>query len=134
MAVIADFFGGDLSQADILTKHRVSEETYRKWQFDTAFTDEMDRRIAAAHRESAAIIARCAPLAAGRLIELTKSPKEEIARRACLDIISFGKTALARANRVPTVTDPDAHAISPEAASKILAALVGAAGCDSGNQ
>ena len=62
-----------------LTKHRVSSETYRRWQFDTAFTDEMERRIAAAHRESAAIIARFARVAADRLIQLTQSPKEEIA-------------------------------------------------------
>ncbi len=127
LAVIRDFFSGDLSQAQILTKHRVSQETYRRWQFDADFTEEMHRRIAAAHRESAAIIARFAVTAAELLIALTKSPKPEVARRACLDVIAFGRDLR------PTPTDSrgpgagDGLVISAEAASKMLAALANAA-------
>jgi len=103
LAVIADFFAGDLSQAAILTKHRVSTATYRAWQFDTGFTEEVERRIASAHRESAAIIAWVAATAALRLIKLTKSPKEDIARKACLDIIAMGRRTIA-APRPPQET------------------------------
>jgi hypothetical protein len=123
LAVIADFFCGDLSQAQILTKHRVSQETYRRWQFDADFTDEIDRRIAAAHRESAAIIARFALSAAELLIALTKSPKPEVARRACLDIIGFGRAVDATRARSAQPDAPKGPRISPEAASKMLAAL-----------
>jgi len=126
LAVIADFFAGDLPQAQILTKHRVSQQTYRAWQFDPDFTDEMEWRIAAAHRESAAVIARVAPVAAQRLVELTKSPKQEIARRACLDIIALGKVGSGKPP--PAVRDSDTRgpAMTPETASKILAALADA--------
>jgi len=113
LAVIGDFFTGDLSQAQIITKHRVSEETYRKWQFDPDFTDEMERRIAAAHRESAAIIARFAVTAAELLIGLTKSPKPEVARRACLDIIAFGRDLHATAGDHQAPSNPDPVHISP---------------------
>ena len=127
LALIAGFFHGDLSQAQILTKHHVSKETYRRWQFDTAFTDEMERRIGAAHRESAAIIARFAAQAAVRLIELTKSPKEEIARKACLDIIALGRAG----SPVPPAGSPveaeQAPALSEEMASKMLGLLADAA-------
>jgi hypothetical protein len=128
LAVIADFFSGDLSQADILTKHRVSEQTYRAWQFDTDFTEEIERRIAAAHRESAALIARFSTVAATRLIELTQSPKEEIARRACLDIMALGRPGPPRPPRVSPGAHSEGSAISPEAASKMLAALAEATG------
>ena len=127
LALVADFFKSDLPQAAILTKHRVSEETYRKWQFDTDFTEEIERRIAAAHRETAALIARCAGLAATRLIELTKSPKEEIARKACLDVIAFGRFARAAPTPRPQSDYAGAPTLSPEAASKILAAHADAA-------
>jgi hypothetical protein len=128
LAVIADFFSGDLSQAQVLTKHRVAEETYRRWQFDTDFTDEMDRRIGTAHRESAALIARVASAAANRLIELMKSPKEEIARRACLNIISIGEKAIKRVAVPGDQKSPEGPPISPESASKLLAVLAEAAG------
>jgi hypothetical protein len=126
LAVIADFFCGDLSQAQILTKHRVAEETYRRWQFDADFTDEIDRRIAAAHRESAAIIARFAVSAAESLIALTKSTKPEVARRACLDIIGFGRDLSTTPARSAPAGDPEGPRISPQAASKMLAALADA--------
>jgi len=128
LGVIADFFAGDLSQAQVLTKHRVSEETYRAWQFDADFTDEMDRRIVTAHRESAALIARVASMAANRLIELMKSPKEEIARRACLNIISIGEKAIKKVAAPAEQKTPQGPAISPESASKLLAVLAEAAG------
>jgi len=127
LAVLADFFSGDLSQAQILTKHRVSEQTYRTWQFDADFTDEMERRIAAAHRESAAIIARFAVTAAELLIGLTKSPKPEVARRACLDIIAFGRDLRPTPVEHGPPRGPEGPPISPEVASKMLAVLAEAA-------
>ena len=110
-----------------MTKHRVSEETYRKWQFDTGFTEEVDRRIAAAYRESAALIARVAHVAAGRLIELMKSPKDEIARRACLDIIGLGRKPTDVPARREAPPEQEAPTMSPETASKLLAVLADAA-------
>jgi len=124
LALIADFFGGDLSQGEILTKHRVSEQSYRAWQHDPSFVEEVDNRIASAYRESAALIARFATPAAVRLIELTKSLKDEIARRACLDIISLhppNPPPVRRGAEEPTAK------MSEATASKILAALADAA-------
>ena len=130
LAVIADFFSGDLPQAAILTKHRVSEETYRRWQYDADFTDEIDRRIAAAHRESAAIIARFAVSAAQSLIALTKSPKPEVARRACLDIMAFGDHLRAAPSAPRSPVDTDGPPIPAEIASKRLELLSEASASD----
>ena len=126
LAVIEDLFIGGLDEQAVLEKHRVSRSLYDKWLADDDFNRQFDRRIARAYRQSRAIIARYAPLAAAKLVQLTESEKEETARKACLDIISL-----------QTFTDESAKkSIEPQAdemeqpvqlteqtASRLLAAL-----------
>ena len=123
--VIEDLFAGELDEQAVLEKRRVSPRLYRKWQADDAFIEQFQRRIAAAYRRSAALLARSAPKAAARLVQLTQCDKEETARKACLDIISMQKPLLAPSR--PKAADPDAPEQSPtlseRAASKILALL-----------
>ena len=88
LAVIDELFLGELDEGAILDKHKVSRVVYNKWQKDERFIEEFDRRIISAHRQSEVLIARYATLAAAKLIRLIESDKEEVARRACLDIIS----------------------------------------------
>jgi hypothetical protein len=92
LAVIEDLFSGELHEQAVLKKHKVSRKLYIEWQSDNNFVEQFDRRIAGAYRQSAALIARYAPLAAARLVALTESDKAETARKACLDIISMPRT------------------------------------------
>jgi len=123
--VIEDLFAGELDEQAVLEKHRVNPRLYKKWQADDAFIEQFERRIAAAYRQSAAMIARYAPAAAAKLVQLTQCDKEETARKACLDIISM-QTPLSAPPR-PKAADPDAHeqppTLSDQTASKILALL-----------
>ena len=89
LAVMEDLFNGGLDEQAVLDKHKVSRNVYDRWLTDGLFVSEFDRRIMSAHRQSAALIARYAPLAAAKLVQLTESEKEETARKACLDIISL---------------------------------------------
>jgi len=123
--VIDDLFAGELDEQAVLEKYRVTPRLYEKWQADDAFIEQFERRIAAAYRRSAALLARCAPIAAAKLVQLTQCEKEEIARKACLDIISM-QMPLSAPPR-PKAADPDvpeqSSLISPQTASKILALL-----------
>lgn len=125
LAVIEDLFAGELDEQAVLEKHKVNPKLYNVWQTDDAFIEQFERRIAAAHRQSAAMIARYAPVAAAKLVQLTQCKKEEIARKACLDIISMQTPLLAPSR--PKTADPDAPEQSPtlsdQTASKILALL-----------
>jgi len=125
LAVIEDLFAGELDEQAVLEKHRVSPRLYKKWQADDAFIEQIERCIAAAYRQSAAFIARYAPIAAAKLVQLTQCKKEEIARKACLDIISMQTPLLAPSR--PKAADPDVPEQSPtlsdQTASKILAIL-----------
>jgi len=88
LAVIEDLFAGELDEQAVLDKHKVSRNLYNRWLADERFAELFKERSARAYRQSELIIARYAPLAAAKLVQLTASESQETARKACLDIIS----------------------------------------------
>jgi len=127
LAVIEDLFSGELDVQAVLDKHNVSGNLYGKWQSDDNFVEQFDRCIAGAYRQSTALIARYAPLAAAKLIQLTESDKAETARKACLDIISMPAATANRKNRSdgePQHSDtPPPASITERTAGRLLAVL-----------
>ena len=126
LAVIEDLFAGELDTRGVLEKHKLRRQLYDKWQRDEIFIEQFEARIAAAHRQSAALIARYAPLAAAKLVALTESDKAETARKACLDIISFPSQS-AEKTQTPAgqKSTPEnlSNRISEKTAGRILSAL-----------
>ena len=123
MAVIDDLFDAADDEAEVLAKHHVSGYLYRRWLANETFCDELNFRIESAKRQSRHIIARYAPMAAAKLIELVASDKEETCRKACLEII-----ALQAGQQSPTMesaakAEEDMPKLSAETASRLLAAL-----------
>ena len=126
LAVIDDLFSGELDERAVLDKHKVSRNAYDRWLADGLFASEFDRRIMSAHRQSAALIARYAPLAAAKLVQLTESEKEETARKACLDIISLQALldkGIAQPGELQTTETQPQQQLTEQAASRLLAAL-----------
>ncbi len=127
LAVIEDLFAGEKEEQEILDKHNVTPHRYAQWLADERFVECFERRIARAYRESRAILARCAPVAAIRLVNLTECEKEEIARKACLDIISLHASAQTKTPQdtaAPGQEEAGApNGLSPQALSRLLAAL-----------
>lgn len=126
LAVIDDMFAGELDEQAVLDKHKISRSTYNRWQGDELFVDEFNRRITSAHRQSVALIARYASLAAAKLVQLTESENQETARKACLDILSLPSLA-AKKTEQPTEPqsspDKQTQQLLPQTASRLLAAL-----------
>jgi hypothetical protein len=127
--VIEDLFASELDEQAVLEKYRVTPRLYEKWQADDAFIEQFQRRIAAAYRSSAALLARSAPKAAAKLVQLTQCDKEETARKACLDIISMhaewagGDGQPTKDNRRSNPDPVQGFALPEQTASKILAIL-----------
>jgi hypothetical protein len=121
-AVIEDLFTAEMDEQNVLDKYNVSRTLYNRWLADERFAEQFERRIAQAYLSGRIILARHASKAANKLVQLTECKKEEIVRRACLDIISLdnpGATPSASAPEGPTArTD-----LPAETASRILAAL-----------
>lgn len=129
LAVIEDLFAGELDEASVLDRHKISRNRYNKWLAEERFIAAFAERIGRPYRQSQLIIARYAPLAAAKLVQLTESDSAETARKACLDIIGF--SGQGSGNSLP-VCDPRAlnptageasGQLSAETASRLLAAL-----------
>lgn len=126
LAVIEDLFAGELEEQAVLDKHNVKPHRYEQWLADERFVECFERRIARAYRDSRIILARYAPVAALKLVRLTECEKEETARKACLDIISLHASAGTKTPQDTTAPGPEeapAGGLSPEAVSRLLAAL-----------
>ena len=126
LAVMEDLFSGELNEQAVLDKHKVSRNVYNRWLADGLFASEFDHRIMSAHRQSAALIARYAPLAAAKLVQLTESDKEETARKACLDIISLPALLdkrIGQPSEPQTAETQQLQQITEQTASRLLAAL-----------
>jgi hypothetical protein len=129
--VIDELFRGELNEQAVLDKHKVSRRLYNKWLADDAFTGEFDRCIESAFRQSTALIARYAPLAATKLVQLIGSDKEETVRKACLDIISMhasharddGRQMRDDFIRRSVSEDGGRSELNDEVASRLLSAL-----------
>jgi len=117
--VIEDIFWGNLDETEVIKKHKVSNRVYRKWLGDANFIDELAFRLDSAKRQSNMIIAKFAPAAAFKLVELTDSEKEETSRKACLDIMAHPSTVNSPQEKKESVCEN----ISSEKAEKILAVL-----------
>lgn len=126
LSVMDNMFTGELDEQAVLEQHKVSRNVYSRWLADGLFVSEFDRRIMSAHRQSAALIARYAPLAAAKLVHLTESEKEETARKACLDIISLQALLdkrIAQPSQSQTTETQPQQQITEQTASRLLAAL-----------
>jgi hypothetical protein len=131
LAVIEDMFTGELDEQGVLDKYNVSRSLYGRWLADETFAEQYEKRIDWAYRHSTALIARYAPLAAAKLVALTDSEKEEVARKACIDIISMGSSGDknpsmnrgAKDSENSPLTNDQSLPISPQTAGKLLAVL-----------
>ena len=127
LAVIEDLFDGELDEQAILDKYRLSRKLYNQWRNDDSFAKQFEKRIADAYRQSDVLIARYAPIAAAKLIQLTDSDKPETARKACLDIISMPILTASRkaqsANEPRPVDTRLPASLNAETAGKLLAVL-----------
>ncbi len=122
LALIDDLFETGFDEKAVLKKHNVSSICYRRWLVDEQFVEAMDNRIEWLNRQSRAIIAQYATLAATKLVELTDSEKDETARKACLDIISLPKQTTG-AVEAQEKTEDQSEQLSDSTASKLLAVL-----------
>lgn len=125
IAVLDDMFSGDLDEQTVFDKHKVSRNIYNNWLGDETFTDEFNRRIRFAHLQSQVLIARYAPLAAMKLVQLTESEKEETARKACLDIIKLPKPSAEKGDELCQSSSAETvgQELSKKTVSRLLSAL-----------
>jgi hypothetical protein len=134
-AVIEDLFNGEISISpeEILFTHGVTRLELSEWLQDKRFNREIRRRIRWAYRCSEILVAKCAMVAAAKLVGLTDSEIPETSRKACLDIISLlriqtqRKKVSSRVTSVSPVDSPEpSKRLDPETADLLLKTLADA--------
>jgi len=125
LTVIEEMFAGNLDEPEVLKKHRVTPALYNRWLTDERFTQAFEQRMARAYRAGHIFLARHSTEAANKLAKLAACEKEEIARRACLDIINMHQCPVPRVptNAAPNTGESPEATLPPETVSRILAAL-----------
>lgn len=123
LAVLEDLFSGGLDEQAVLDKYKISRNLYSRWLANEAFAEQFAQRIDGAYRQSAVLIARYAPLAAAKLVQLTESEKAETARKACLDIISMNHDPSLVSRQTSDEQRATNDGLSAETASRILEIL-----------
>lgn len=126
LAVIDDLFSGELDEQAALDKHKISRNIYNKWLANEQFSEQLRERITSSHRQSELIVARYAPLAAAKLVELTESQNPETARKACLDIMSLPPAATKKIQATSAserADEQEGQRLSDETVSRLLAVL-----------
>ncbi len=84
---------GELDETAVLKAHGVSKGDYRQWLEQEAFIAELQFLMDSARRRGMFRIALYAPEAAKSLLALaTDKAKPDVARRACLDILTMPQT------------------------------------------
>jgi hypothetical protein len=125
LAVIDDLLHG-LSERETLRKNHISPYRYRKWRKNALFNREFADRKESLHTQRRYILISSLPQAARRLAELINCEKDEVARKACLDIINFQR-ADAEQEKAEEAERAKCEShqpkISPEKASRMLAIL-----------
>jgi len=125
LAVIDDLFKGKQEQ-EILKKHKLSRKLYNNWLADESFNHQLDRRAEWEYRKIAFSLTRSTRKAVSNLVKLTKSKKEETARKACLDIITISANRSAGGSETRAdspAPSSESPLLTQETAGKLLAVL-----------
>ena len=120
IAVLDDLFGGQMGEEDVLRKHKVGCQLYRKWLNDDAFADQLEFRMESLQRQGRLMVAKLAPYAAVKLVELMDSDKVEIVRKACLDAKSLPAGSAASEGNKSERTKDTAGQLDSELAGRLL--------------
>jgi hypothetical protein len=115
---INDLFDAGGDEAAVLEKHKIKLSLWLKWQKDKNFGDEISRRMAALERQGQILIAKYRPVAIAQLVQLCNNENNETSRKACIDMLNFVVNG-----QKPEQAEQEQTKLSPQTASKLLAAL-----------
>ena len=123
--IIDEWFENGGDETAVRKKYNISNNIWRKWLADKSFRAAVDDKIKAVQRQSQIIAAQYLPVVMAKLVQLCGSEKEEISRKACLEILAL--QADDRDARPSVSTDAgdeeEKTMLDEETASKILAVL-----------
>ena len=116
-------YEGQLSDSEITEKFRLAPKTLQKWIQEPQFQQYLEQLCDEAERQVRFIVSRWGPLAAMKLVELAGSDKENVARKAAVDMIDRCLNQNKIKNKNEPTEDQPHEEMTEELAKKILQSL-----------
>ncbi len=126
LAVLDDLFNSDMDEQSVLKKHRLRRGTYERWLGYEVFRGRFKQYVNVLVWRSERLLAKNTCSAADKLTELTGGENTEVARKACLDIMTISKRIsehLETAKVSASGESKEIPQLSGKRASRLLAAL-----------
>lgn len=120
---LIDALASGMEVPDAMSQCKVSAGRFRQWSKSELFQEELEFRQQLAGQQSRLLIGKFVPLAAGKLIRLLESEKEEVARKACLDILQMATANIPTTRQNTIATKEKPLSLPPELANKLLKLL-----------
>jgi len=121
--VLEDLFSTTFTVQEVLEKWKVKKTTYHRWHSQEFFASEYKRLLKLIRSESELIFARYSAEVALKLVSLTAAEKDEIARKACMDVINHPRYKVKKEFIKKPPEEETHEPLPPEVASRLLAAL-----------
>lgn len=123
LAVLDDLFGSDVDMSQVLRKHGIRAATFNRWRNEQLFAAAYRERLSNCRFGSELFMVRCVPLAATKLVELMDSENQEVARKACLNIMELTQEESQEKSEEKRVEDKEAAGLSEQEARVLLGSL-----------
>lgn len=120
--VLEDLFFSTLTVREVLEKWQVDRWVYCKWLTEELFSLEFTRTLELLRLESKLVLARYSSQIAAKMVSLAMEEDSEIARQACMDVITHPDFKDSIADARPDKQE-ELPPLPPKLASKLLAAL-----------
>jgi hypothetical protein len=122
LRAIDEFFAANGDENEVLKNFSISPARWKRWQTQQPFNRAFEAKMSALNRQGQVILLQNTSWVTARLLELCNSPKEEVSRKACLNVLQLNNETIEK-NITPETDEPRQTNLTHEQAAKILAVL-----------
>jgi cystathionine beta-lyase/cystathionine gamma-synthase len=115
--------GGD--ENAVLRKFSISLSKWKRWRSQQPFNKALEAKMKTLNQNGQMLLLQHSSLASARLLELCNSQKEEVSRKACLNVLQLNSETVEKNTSLENSqsNEPEKTHLTTEQASKILAVL-----------
>ncbi|MFA6187342.1 MAG: hypothetical protein WC770_09085 [Phycisphaerae bacterium] len=127
LQVIDELFASGGNENAVLQKFSISPEKWKRWRTQQPFNRAIEAKMKALNQHGQMLLLQHSSWASARLLELCNSDKDEVSRKACLNVLQLNNETVEK-NTLPESEEPQTNEeekmpFTDEQASRMLAIL-----------
>ncbi|MFA6176247.1 MAG: hypothetical protein WC765_06690 [Phycisphaerae bacterium] len=123
LQAIDELFVSGGNENAVLQKFSISLSKWKRWRSQQPFSRALEAKMKTLNQNGQMLLLQHSSLASARLLELCNSEKEEVSRKACLNVLQLNSETV---EKIPLQQDDAGDTktnLTDEQAEKILAVL-----------